>query len=354
MDVSSATIAIAPPGRSLARTGWRLADRLAWSLGDARRSPRSPSATTGSAGTTSPTRNTATCCCRSTPRASTTPARCPSSISISTAAASTWRRRCSPRCCRSICSRPGGCSAPRSALPASPSPGGSAAASAARLPDLLALVLLATCPLYYGHMFINPKDAPFAVAMALFLLGLVRLLDQYPKPCPTTLFIVGLGFGLSIGSRILAGFGVLEAIGALALLFAIEARADGIRAAGRRAWPSPARSDPERHPRLCGDGADLALGRGQSAQSGLCHRNLLALLREALAGAVRRHADRAAGHAAQLRADVARLQAAGDSPASGRRGRCSARCSRRSARRRRRGCAPSFSPSRSPPFCRSP
>jgi hypothetical protein len=102
------------------------------------------------------------------------------------------------------------------------------------LAGLLALVLLATCPLYYGHMFMNPKDAPFAVAMALFLLGLIRLLDQYPKPCPTTLFIVGLGFGLSIGSRVLAGFGVLEAIGALALLLTIEARAGGIRAAGRR------------------------------------------------------------------------------------------------------------------------
>src|SRR6187399_1542203 len=102
------------------------------------------------------------------------------------------------------------------------------------LAGLLALVLLATCPLYYGHMFMNPKDAPFAVAMALFLLGLIRLLDQYPKPCPTTLFILGLGFGLSIGSRVLAGFGVLEAIGALGMLFAIEARAGGIRAAGRR------------------------------------------------------------------------------------------------------------------------
>ena len=94
------------------------------------------------------------------------------------------------------------------------------------LAGLLALVLLAACPLYYGHMFMNPKDAPFAVAMALFLLGLVRLLDQYPKPCPTTLFTIGLGFGLAIGSRIMAGFGVLEAVGALALLFAIELRED--------------------------------------------------------------------------------------------------------------------------------
>src|SRR5205814_9064578 len=101
-------------------------------------------------------------------------------------------------------------------------------------PMLLALVLLATCPLSCVHMFMNPKDAPFAVAMALFLLGLVRLLDQYPPPCPTTVFIIGAGFGLSIGSRIMAGFGMIEAIGALALLFAIEARADVARMAGRR------------------------------------------------------------------------------------------------------------------------
>ncbi len=102
------------------------------------------------------------------------------------------------------------------------------------LAGFLSLVLLATCPLYYGHMFMNPKDAPFAVAMALFLLGLVRLLDQYPRPCPTTLFIIGAGFGLSIGSRIMAGFGVIEAIGALVLLFAIEARGDGSGVASHR------------------------------------------------------------------------------------------------------------------------
>lgn len=102
------------------------------------------------------------------------------------------------------------------------------------LAGLLALLLLATCPLYYGHMFINAKDAPFAAAMALFLLGLIRLLDQYPKPCPATLFIVGAGFGLSIGSRIMAGFGVLEAAGALALLFAIEARGESLRMAAWR------------------------------------------------------------------------------------------------------------------------
>src|ERR1700674_5424683 len=34
---------------------------------------------------------------------------------------------------------------------------------------LIALALLATAPLYYGHMFINPKDTPFAVAMVFLL-----------------------------------------------------------------------------------------------------------------------------------------------------------------------------------------
>src|SRR5664280_873786 len=32
---------------------------------------------------------------------------------------------------------------------------------------LIALILLASCPLYYGHMFMNAKDAPFATAMAV-------------------------------------------------------------------------------------------------------------------------------------------------------------------------------------------
>ena len=33
-----------------------------------------------------------------------------------------------------------------------------------------------------GHVFINAKDAPFAVAMAVFLLGLVRAFEEYPRP----------------------------------------------------------------------------------------------------------------------------------------------------------------------------
>src|SRR5690349_24126319 len=47
---------------------------------------------------------------------------------------------------------------------------------------LLALVLLATCPLFYGHMFMNAKDAPFATAMTVLLFGMVRAIDEYPQP----------------------------------------------------------------------------------------------------------------------------------------------------------------------------
>ena len=48
------------------------------------------------------------------------------------------------------------------------------------LAGLAALLLLALCPTFYGHMFMNPKDAPFAVAMVILMLGLVRLAEEYP------------------------------------------------------------------------------------------------------------------------------------------------------------------------------
>ena len=95
------------------------------------------------------------------------------------------------------------------------------------LAGLLALALLATCPLYYGHMFINPKDAPFAVAMAIALLGTVRLFEEYPKPTAATVAIAGIGFGIAIGTRILGGFAVAYAIIALACLVIADWRATG-------------------------------------------------------------------------------------------------------------------------------
>jgi len=99
---------------------------------------------------------------------------------------------------------------------------------------LIALVLLVSCPLFVGHQLMNAKDGPFAVAMAILLLGLVRAFDQYPRPCTGTVALTGIGFGLAIGSRIMGGFGALSALGALALIVTIDARRDGLRpAAGK-------------------------------------------------------------------------------------------------------------------------
>jgi hypothetical protein len=96
---------------------------------------------------------------------------------------------------------------------------------------LIALALLVSCPLFVGHQFINAKDGPFAVAMAILLLGLVRAFDQYPRPCAGTVALTGAGFGLAIGSRVMGGFGVLSALGALALVVTIDSRWDGLRSA---------------------------------------------------------------------------------------------------------------------------
>jgi dolichyl-phosphate-mannose-protein mannosyltransferase len=99
---------------------------------------------------------------------------------------------------------------------------------------LVALTLLAACPLYYGHMFMNAKDAPFAAAMAVLLLGLVRAFEEYPRPGARTVALAGVGLGLAFGSRILAGIAAPLAV--LALLFIVigEARASGARKAATR------------------------------------------------------------------------------------------------------------------------
>jgi hypothetical protein len=102
------------------------------------------------------------------------------------------------------------------------------------LAGLAALLLLALCPTFYGHMFMNPKDAPFAVAMAILMLGLVRLVEEYPSPSPRTILIVGLGAGLSIGSRILGGLALLYAVIGFVPLFVDEVRSHGAREAARR------------------------------------------------------------------------------------------------------------------------
>jgi hypothetical protein len=102
------------------------------------------------------------------------------------------------------------------------------------LAGLAALLLLALCPTFYGHMFMNPKDAPFAVAMVILMMGLVRLAEEYPQPSPRTILIVGLGAGLSIGSRVLGGLALVYALVGFVPLLLEEVRTHSAREAAHR------------------------------------------------------------------------------------------------------------------------
>ena len=105
------------------------------------------------------------------------------------------------------------------------------------LAGLIALVLLATCPLYYGHMFINAKDAPFAVASVIALYGIVRAFETYPRVTPATVALCGVGVGLAVGSRVLGGFTVLDAVLPLPAIVAIRSRDIGLRKAFAECGP---------------------------------------------------------------------------------------------------------------------
>ena len=102
------------------------------------------------------------------------------------------------------------------------------------LAGLATLLLLALCPTFYGHMFMNPKDAPFAVAMVILIMGLVRLVEEYPAPSPRTILILGFGAGLSIGSRILGGLALVYALVGFMPLLLDEFHTQGPREAAHR------------------------------------------------------------------------------------------------------------------------
>ena len=99
---------------------------------------------------------------------------------------------------------------------------------------LAALILLATCPLYYGHMFMNAKDSPFAMAMIVLLLGMARAVEEYPRPGPRAMVLAGVGIGLAFGSRILAVIAAPAALAALLLIVVAQSRAEGWRTATTR------------------------------------------------------------------------------------------------------------------------
>jgi len=70
-----------------------------------------------------------------------------------------------------------------------------------RVGFIAALFLLLT-PNYYGQMFNNPKDIPFAVGFVWATYYMVRILPSLPRPPVRLLLKMGLAIGLALGVRI--------------------------------------------------------------------------------------------------------------------------------------------------------
>ncbi len=67
---------------------------------------------------------------------------------------------------------------------------------------LIAALLLTLTPNYFGHMFNNPKDIPFAVGMAWGTYYLVLILREMPHARVSLALRFGLALGLTAGVRI--------------------------------------------------------------------------------------------------------------------------------------------------------
>ena len=84
---------------------------------------------------------------------------------------------------------------------------------------LLALIALALMPSWYGMMFINPKDIPFATAMVWGTLVLTQLAGELDAPRWRTVIALGLVTGIALGIRI----GAILLLAYLACLLAAAA-----------------------------------------------------------------------------------------------------------------------------------
>jgi hypothetical protein len=81
---------------------------------------------------------------------------------------------------------------------------------AGRNAGLLAAALLLLTPIYYGHMFINPADMPFAVAYVWGLFFAARFAQEWPRPRTGSIagagIAIGLGTSMRIGGMLVLGY----------------------------------------------------------------------------------------------------------------------------------------------------
>lgn len=85
-----------------------------------------------------------------------------------------------------------------------------------------AAFLLACAP-WYGHMFMNAKDIPFAAGYAWSLYWTLRLVEQLPCPSLKTSLVLGIVLGLTLGVRV-GGVLLLGYLGLIALAWLLHGR----------------------------------------------------------------------------------------------------------------------------------
>lgn len=100
------------------------------------------------------------------------------------------------------------------------------------LAGLIAVVLLATTPVYFGHMFNNPKDLPFAVGYVWAMDALVDVVTRMPRVPRRAWVRFAILAGLAMGVRI-AGILLLVYLAASVIALAVlRARTTGSLDAG--------------------------------------------------------------------------------------------------------------------------
>lgn len=66
----------------------------------------------------------------------------------------------------------------------------------------IALLLISLMPRYYGHMFMNPKDIPFAATYIWVIYFIIRLMPELPRISTESILKLGVALGLCMAVRI--------------------------------------------------------------------------------------------------------------------------------------------------------
>lgn len=99
-----------------------------------------------------------------------------------------------------------------------------------------AALLLLAMPSWYGHMFNNPKDIPFAAGIAWSLYYMIRAAPRFPRVPAGITIKLGIALGLTLGIRIAGVFALVYLGAALALWALLRWRDAGFVAAWRDSW----------------------------------------------------------------------------------------------------------------------